>query len=234
MTGVTLWIPCGTVRPESWLQVEAYMNTRLPDGYSMTFKRSPRGNVEEIWNKVVCDFLAGKDEWLWSVHDDIVYHPDTLPRLLSWYQPIVSALVFMRQNPAYPFIYQWNGERYIQDVDGTRDWFKAHERNILPGAQVIDPRPDDALVEADFTSTACCLFHRSVFEDLRETMGEQWFTVDDKVWNGGEDRTLYQMAQNIGYQTFIDRSCIAGHLFGAQPTGAMDFMLWAEHPIFTG
>ena len=230
---VMLWVPTANARPESWLQVEAYMATVLPPGVELKFKRSLPGNQSETWNRVVLDFLESDCEYLWSVHDDIVYHPDTLARLLSWEKPLVSGLVFMRQNPAMPHIWvKGDNGHHKQLIEETRDWFMKRERNILPGAQVIHPCPEDALVEVAYTSTSCTLIHRSVLERLREPMAEQWFLVRET--GGGEDVRFFEYARAFGFIPYVDRSVICGHLFGIQPTGVMDFILWAKHPLFSG
>lgn len=230
MKEILLWIPTANVRPESWLQVEGYMNQRLPDGYSLRFRTSkPSRNVTETWNGVVSEFLASGAEWLWGVHDDIVTHPYTLERLLSWDKKLVSGLVFHRKYPALPHIWI-EGKDELQQVEETKRWFMAHQDYIITGPVVMQPRPEDALVEASWSSTSCVLIHRSVLED----MGGNWFSFEgDGERAYGEDVRFYKTAKQAGHQLYVDRSVVAGHLFGIQPTGAMDFMLWEYHPLFT-
>jgi hypothetical protein len=238
MTSVMQWIPTGGRHPESWRSVECYMNTHLPANVEeIEFKTSPAGSID-IWNKVVREFLKSEHEWLWSVHDDILYHPDTLVRLMSWNQPLVSALTFHRTNPALPHIWKVikDGEQSIcgQLVGDTKRWFmEKHEKWILPGPVVIEPRPDDALIEVTFTSTSCSLIHRSVLEALEEPMHGDWFMQKDKTTGGGEDRSFFEAAIEAGFTPYVDRSCVVGHCFGAQPTGVMDFILWETHPLYS-
>ena len=237
MTSVMQWIPTGGRAPMSWRQVECYMQTRLPANVEeIEFKLSPTGSIEH-WNQVVREFLKSGHEWLWSVHDDILYHPETLARLMSWNQPLVSALTFHRTNPALPHVWRVvkDGERSIcgQLVGDVKRWFMAHEKWILPGPQVIEPRPEDALIEVTFTSTSCSLIHRSVLEALREPMDNRWFQQKDLVAGGGEDRTFFEAAIEAGFTPYVDRSCVAGHMFLAQPTGSMDFILWETHPLYS-
>lgn len=234
---VTLWIPCGGEHPKSWQQVESYMQTKLPEGVTeLLWKRSAPGSVER-WNRVIREFLESDSDWLWSVHDDILYHPDTLIRLMSWNKPLISALVFHRMNPALPHVWRVikDGDRKIcgQLVGDIKRWFMERERNILPGPQVIEPRPDDALIDVTFTSTSCTLIHRSVLEALREPMNSHWFAQKDLEMGGGEDRNFFEHAVEAGFTPYVDRSCIAGHMFGGQPTGVMDFILWETHPLYS-
>lgn len=230
MTEIILWIPTGNVRPESWLQVEGYMNQRIPEGYSLKLKRSkPSRDTMATWNGVVREFLNGDAEWLWSVHDDIVVHPYTLERLLSWDKKLIGSLLFHRKYPALPHIWI-EGKDELQQVEATKKWFMAHQDYIVTGPAVMNPKPEDALVEASWSSTSCVLIHRSVLEDI----GDKWFEFQGEGERAyGEDMRFYKLAKEAGHQLYIDRSVIAGHLFGIQPTGAMDFMLWEYHPLFT-
>ena len=227
MSEIVLWIPTGSARPESWLQIEGLLNTRIPDGYTMRFYRTrPSVDPMKTWNDAVENFLASGAEWLWSVHDDVVVHPLALERLLSWNEPLISGLVFTKENPAFPHIWKLNDEgRHTQPVDEIKEWFMAREEDIRPGAQVLYPRPADALTPVSFTSTSCSLIHREVFEKL----GGDWFAMDER--GGGEDRRFFAKAMVRGFTPYVDRSCICGHL-GLWPSGVMDFILWQGHPLF--
>jgi GT2 family glycosyltransferase len=202
----------------------------------MKFVRSGANNVKYSWNKVVKDFLESDSDYLFSCHNDVVFLPDTLPRLMSWNLPLVSALVFHRQSPQLPHI--WSGENherpYWQNITETREWFVNRLSDIQPGAHIIEPRPDDALTEVDFTSTSCTLIHRSVLEAMREEVKDQWFVWDDDYAGGGEDRNFFEHAKLAGYQAYVDRSVIVGHLMGDVATGSMDFMMWTQSSTFKG
>jgi hypothetical protein len=205
---------------------------QLPEGARKTFKQSLAGSVRVVWNEVVREFLATDAEWMFSTHHDVSYDPATLTRLLSWGQPLVSALVFMRHNPVVPQIwqkYEDNGA-YAMRINDTRKWFYDHKEYIRFGPFVMDPRPDDALVPVTFTATACTLIHRTVFEDIRARIPYQndgyWFVCDNEVSGGGEDRRFYEYAAQVGYTPYVDRSCAAGHIAGDIPTSSADFIYW--------
>ena len=237
MSKVTLWVPTGSKRPESWSQVEAYMHTETPpEVETLYWQRSIPGNVHVIWNKVIKDFLESDSDWLWSVHDDVVYHPGTLMRLMSWGQPLVSALVFHRQSPVLPHI--WTayepGGPYAMRIEDTYKWFLAHPHDIKFGPHIIEPRPEDALTEVNFTSTSCTLINRKVLEDMREDVQDMWFKMDSETAGGGEDRNFFEHARKAGYIGYVDRSCIAGHIVGDVPTGAGDFVMWNQCSVFQG
>lgn len=206
----------------------------LPEGAKRTFKQSTAGSVRIVWNEVIREALDAGADWIFSTHHDVTFVPETLERLLSWNEPIVSALVFMRHNPVLPHIWRSYDEEqqqhYAMRVSDTRNWFYNHTEYIRFGPFVMDPRPDDALVEIGFTSTACTLIHRSVFEDIRAKIPNQhdgyWFVCDNEVSGGGEDRRFYEYARQVGYKGYVDRSCIGGHVAGDVPTSSADFIAW--------
>jgi len=235
MTKVTLWVPAA--ESPRWPCVESWLNMKAPDGCNMKFVRSGANNVKYSWNKVVKDFLESDSDYLFSCHNDVVFLPDTLPRLMSWNKPIVSALVFHRQSPQLPHIWRGDvpGQRpYGQKILETRQWFVEHLKDIQPGPHIIEPQTEDALVEVDFTSTSCVVIHRSVFEKMREEVKDLWFVWDDDYGGGGEDRNFFEHARIAGFPVYVDRSVIAGHIIGDVPTGSMDFMMWTQSATFKG
>jgi len=214
----------------------------LPEGAKKTFKQSLAGSVRIVWNDVVREFLDTDAEWLFSTHHDVSFVPETLNRLLSWNKPIVSALVFMRHNPVMPQIWRtFDEERqneYAMRVNDTRAWFYQHKEYIRFGPFVMDPKPDDALIPIGFAATACTLIHRQVFLDIREKIPNQhdgyWFVCDNEATGGGEDRRFYEYARQVGYEAFVDRSCIAGHIAGDIAASSADFIGWDSISEFQG
>ena len=227
------WVPSSGA-PPAWSCVHSWINLQLPDGAKRTFKQSLAGSVRYVWNNVVRDFLSTDAEWMFSTHHDVAFVPETLLRLMSWNEPLITATVFMRHNPALPQIWRTYDEKvqnqYAIRVQDTRKWFYEHKEYIRPGPFVMEPKPDDALVEVGFTSTACTLIHRSVFEDIRAKIPNQgdglWFVCDNELTGGGEDRRFYEYAKHVGYIPYVDRSCIAGHVAGDIPTSSLDFIAW--------
>lgn len=200
-----------------------------PDDCELTFVRSLANNPKYSWNKVVRDFLTTDGDWLWSCHNDVCFVPPTLPRLLSWDKPLISALVFMRAGLPLPHIWRGYNEQkiYAMRIRDTQAYFAQHPEAMRWGPQVMEPRPEDALTEIDFTSTSCTLMHRSVLEAIREKYGEdQWFLMDNDYTGGGEDRRFFERAREVGFPAFVDRSCIVGHLAGDTPIGVLDFMVY--------
>lgn len=208
-----------------------------PDGWKLRFVHSKANNPKYSWNKVVQDFLLTDGDWLWSCHNDICFHPNTLMRLLSWDKPLISALTFMRNGPTLPHIWKSYDEHkiYILRVNDTKEFFMRHPESMKEwGPQVLEPRPDDALAEVDFTSTSCTLIHRKVLEAMRAKYGDGWFVMDNDYTGGGEDRRFFEHAREVGFPAFVDRSCTVGHLAGDTPMGVMDFMIYNSVSDFAG
>ncbi len=206
-----------------------------PADTKLRLYRGGANNPKYSWNQAIRDFLKTDDEWILSVHNDVVVDPGTLMRLLSWNKPLVSALIFMRVGPPLPHIwksYADEGGRMVQRINDTREWFYEHSDYIRIGPFVMEPRPDDALVSIDFTSTSCTLIHRSVLVDMQPLVNDVWFLCDDDINGGGEDRRFFQFAKQAGYDAFVDRSCVVGHLARNVPTSSMDFIAWDSASTF--
>jgi hypothetical protein len=235
MTKVTLWIPAA--ESPRWPCVMSWLHMDDAD-CQLSFVKSGANNIKFSWNKVVKDFLATDGDWLFSSHNDVQFDPGTLPRLLSWGKPLVSALIFMRTSPVLPHIwasYEDHQHPYIMRINDTYNFFRQHNEYASKfGPFIMDPRPDDALTEIDFTSTSCCIIHRSVLEKMRVIIGEEWFRWDNDYNGGGEDRHFFEVARAAGFPAFVDRSCVAGHLVGDIATGVMDFITWQNTNKFEG
>lgn len=244
---VMLWVPAGD-NPRGWATVMSWWNMKTPGDIKMELYpgRVQSANIEFSWNEAVKHFLDQTDcTWLFSMHNDVMAHPDTLLRLISWDKPLVSALVFMKQSPVIPHIWKsYNDEHqqpYAMRINDTYEWFtQKHRDQIKFGAYLIEPRPDDALMEVDFTSTGCTVIRRDLLEAMREPMQELWFKWDkDKEGRenqgaGGEDRNFFEFARALGMPGYVDRSCIAGHLVGEIPASAADFVMWCSVSNFGG
>jgi hypothetical protein len=228
------WVPA--YDSPRWNVILSWMNARmvdnLPEGcHEIRFMRTYTESDQKLvpWNKAVEHFLETDCDYLWSTHNDVQFDPGTLKRLLSWDVPLVSALLFMRQSPNTPHI--WSAPegktQLAHRIIDTREWYLDRPEWIRMGPFVIDPRPEDALVEVGFTSTACTLIRRDVLQAIEPP----WFEQDGYM-GGGEDRRFHEKAREAGYAGHVDRSCVAGHIVGDVPASVMDFMMWTQSGEF--
>src|SRR5688500_15979265 len=155
------WVPAHE-RP-AWPCIQSWMDMKLPDGAEKIFFRSTANNPKYSWNDAVIRCLDSGADWLFSTHSDVVYVPETLLRLLSWDEPLISALIFMRQSPVVPHIWKDYDDskdgRMVQRIQDTRNWFLSRPDQVRFGPFVMDPKPLDAIVPVSFTSTSCTLIH---------------------------------------------------------------------------
>ena len=208
------------------------MKENLPDGCDdIRFMRSLSEGDEKLrpWNEAVERFLETGDDWLWCTANDVTFLPGTLKRLLSWDKPLVSALVFMRASPVVPHIWQSYGDdkAYAMRLKDTFEWFMTNKDMIGFGPMIQEPKPAEALAPINFTSTSCTLIHRSVLEKMEKPYFEM-----DGYMGGGEDRRFMEKAKALGFQAYVDRSCIAGHLIGDIPSSSADFICWFQSSIY--
>lgn len=227
---ITLWIPSADSSAR-WPVIQSCWDLETPENIKLRLKRTGANNVRYSWNEAVRSFLDDTtDDWILSWHSDVVGVPQTLTRLISWDKPLVSALIFMRNPPVTPHI--WRGydgyeKIYSQRIKDTRLWFLKHPDYFkMFGPFVMDPRLDDALAPVTFTSTSCMLIHRTVLEAMRKEVQDIWFKWDNDLTGGGEDRNFCEHAATAGFTTYVDRSCVVGHLVGDIPTSAAEFFAW--------
>lgn len=217
-----------------WRYVESLLGLKTPDKAPWTFRRVfGKHGIDAAWNDIIAWFLGTSNEWMLHVDSDAVLHPNTMLRLLSWNEPLVSALAFKRRGPITPVAYIGETGKTIKEdgqnvvefwiaIDEIRDWFFAHQEMIvMNGPVVLEPRPPDALLRVDRTGTHCLLVHREVYENI----SPPWF---EKVRHTGEgsDFDFHAKAQAAGFTSWVDRSVIAGHLAGDWCFGALDFLAW--------
>jgi hypothetical protein len=89
---------------------------------------------------------------------------------------------------------------------------------------VIEPRPEDALFPIERSGAHCLLTHRSVIEAIEPP----WFKRTGRNADEGRGSDFYfaEKAIEAGFQPYIDRSVIAGHIVHGHVANLLDFMVW--------
>jgi len=211
----------------NWRYVESIMGLRVPGRF--TFKRvHGKDGVAGGHNRLIKWFLATDNDWMLHLDADACVHPYTLERLLSWDEPLVSALAFKRAAPYVPVVFIGETNRpgeFDIALDLVKAWAREHPDLLaMNKPALVHPRPDDALVAVDRTGAHCTLIHRRVFEAIEPP----WFECSGKnAWCGsGSDFDFHAKALAAGFTSYVDLSVVAGHLNGDSSIGLLDFMAW--------
>jgi hypothetical protein len=215
------------VGPPSWSFVGSLLKLQKPAGWM--FRRVGPLAVDMARNRLCREFLAGQEEWLLMVDADAILHPATLLRLLSWEKPLVAALAFSRYGPLLPTVYRGkpgdpDKRGFVIQRDEVREWLRAHPELVSSEPQVLEPRPDEALSPVDRCGCHCVLVQRSVLEAIPPP----WFQMREEFekHGAGEDFYFFEKAQWAGIQAYVDRSTMAGHLYGDRCLAAQDWIVW--------
>lgn len=220
-TAVLIGVP--RLNDAPWPFVEGLMG--LQANCRTAFVQRGPAPVDMARNQIVATFLASDCTHLLMVDSDAVLHPQTLMRLLSWDVPVVSALAFMRRGPCLPTAYRGQSpddpDAYQTLLDEVQVYASQHKALVTSKPVVLDPRPEDALLEVDRTGCHCVLVRR----DVLARIPPPWF-VADKAINAREDFYFYGQVQKAGYPVYVDLSCQASHLYGDRLLGFLDFAVW--------
>lgn len=158
-----------------------------------TYLRTSNGAIQDMRNNIVDAALRDRCSHLIMMDTDQVYHPETIPRLLSHKLPVVGCIVYRRYPPFDPIMMKGTLGKYTM----IEEW--------EPGS----------LVEVDATGTGCLMFDMNVFR----RMPPPWFRA--RSYEGkpvGEDIGFCSDLRNAGYRIFVDTSIPAGHLSQMQIT----------------
>jgi len=182
---LAIGIPCTfPFLPSSFFYSFALMEK--PD---YTFIHADNGPVDTLRNDIVKKALAVGATSLIMMDVDMIYHPKTIPQLLSHRLPIVGAMSFRRYPPFDPIMLKVNGDRY----ESIEEW------------------EENSLVEVDATGAGCLMFDMQLFKK----MPQPWFRFQTNPDNGatiGEDVGFCQDLKAAGYKIFVDTSIPSDHL----------------------
>ena len=120
-----------------------------------------------LFRKQVVDLVAqaAKARWIWFVDSDVIVPLEALPYMMQWRLPILSGLVYGKQN------------------DGPALWRLNNDGKTYAPLKSF-PRP--GLVEVDAIPMGCCLIDMRVFD----VMPFPWFVweIMDPVKEAGTGR----------------------------------------------
>lgn len=171
------------------------------------------GGIVEARNKVVDQFMASDEDWLFWIDTDMGFTADTVDRLLEVADPdsvpVVGGLCFANREVELdgfggfatipvPTVYRW-----AQNPDGTTGFTPWHEY------------PRDQLYRCEGTGAACILIHRSVLERMRDKHGPNWYSLIANPATGGaysEDLSFCIRLAELGVPLHVHTGVKTTHL----------------------
>ncbi len=148
------------------------------------------GHIDDLRNNLVMMAQKACCTQLIMMDTDMVYHPQTIPRLLSHRLPIVGALTFRRYPPFDPLL--------MSKPEGAKKY------------QLTEGWEEGDLVEVDATGAGCLMFDMEIFS----SMPYPWFKMRKNPDGSpiGEDIGFCQDLKAAGYKIFVDTSVPSAHL----------------------
>jgi GT2 family glycosyltransferase len=226
---VKIAIGCPTAGPPTWKLVESLIGLAPTIGQegAFLFSRAEMQAPDVARNFLVQKFLEGDCDYLLFVDRDAILHPLTVRRLASWQRDIVGALSFTRYRPPMPTVYRGRHPERPDDyqvrVDDTREWLFKHRILNTSEPALLVPAPADSLAQVDFTGAHCLLVSRRALETIEPPWFQSYYIDPTRL---GEDRYFCEKATAAGFKVWVDRSVIAGHMYGEGSLGARDFLVW--------
>lgn len=169
------------------------------------------GRITDGRNDVVRRFLQTDAEWLAFIDADMGFEPDTIDRLLMAAhpsaRPIVGALCFgQRRGPDGPA-----ASRHLETFPTIYRWIDSGD---IAGVAPIYDYPRNQLVECDATGGACFVVHRTVLDQLAETLPQPRAWFDETVYKGqvfGEDLTFFRRCAEHGHRILVHTGIRTSH-----------------------
>lgn len=155
------------------------------------FLRSNNGPIDEMRNEIVEKALRSDCTHLIVMDTDMVYHPETITKLMTYDYDVVGALCYRRYPPFDPIMMKGRINHY----------------------QTIEDWTDGDLVEVDATGTGCLMFKIDVFRKVPKP----WFRFrpnPNKKLGGtiGEDIGFCSKLKKLGFNIYVDTSIPCDHL----------------------
>ena len=166
---------------------------------------------------------------------DCTWHPVALGRLYERDLPIVCGTMYTKEIPPLPTIGDYvrttSGGKMIYSAAKTcrqiSEFIKFHNIKEPPGNALVYPkRPDDIFVKGGFG-----MHFTLINNEVIRKMEPPRFLMGGET-GAGEDFYFCQKAQEMGYETYWDRSVHTGHLQGEQhDVGLKEFAFFDKYGI---
>jgi len=157
--------------------------------------------LDSARNRCVKAFLETNADYLWFIDADIVPSPEALHRLVSAEKDIIGATCFsMKADNGEYFPYPVT-LRYNEEKQYTVYYGKGIER-------------------VDATGGACVMFRREIFEKIERPY--EFLYYPDGTLSLTCDFHIFQKAEKLGYELFIDFDLFCDHQRTCSLKGVQD------------
>lgn len=186
------------------------------------------GGIIEARNKAVAAYLTLDAPWFLWLDTDMGYAGDTLDRLIDSADPV--------ERPIMGGLCFSSKEVGADGLGGAITFPVPTVFDIAVGpddAAGYLPRLDyepDTVTKAAATGSACILIHRSVFEKIRETDGDHWYspvTVAETGAQLSEDLSFCARAARSGFPVHINTGVRTTH-YKPVWLGEMHFQIYRD------
>lgn len=186
-------IPCMDMLPVGFVKSLIYMHK----GDNPTVYLNPSSLIYDSRNLLSLYAIENNfDNVLW-LDSDMIFPPDTLQRLESHEQDMVTGVYVRRKDPITPVIYKALDEP-LRNADGKL------EKNIHPYTDF----PRDSFFPVKGCGFGCVLTSVKLLKDIWDRFGPAFSPYQ---W-AGEDLSFCHRANQLGYTIYCDSSISCGHI----------------------
>ena len=161
----------------------------IPKGYEVTYQHFYGYRVDQVRN-LIADWVVRGFDYLFSVDHDITFPPDTLKKLLSHDQDLVTGVYRQRLEPQQLEIYEPFGTRMSAEDLYSKDW---------------------KLVGIGGCGFGCVLVKKEVFASVEYPQFEYHPALDHGN-TISEDTDFCKKAIAKGFKLWCDPSILCGHI----------------------
>ena len=153
-------------------------------------------------NHIVREAYSLNCQKLLFIDTDQTFPFDTIPKLLSRNEPIVSGLTYMRGHLFNPLA-GWKKDGNYVNSNGE-NW----KENFADF-----PDNDDHLVEVDWTSVGCLLVDMDVFNKIYFPCFKEEWDDEEGARSKGHDLIFCDSVREAGYKIYVDTLVQCTHIF---------------------
>jgi FkbM family methyltransferase len=164
---------------------------QIPEGYTAEFQYFYGYSVDQVRN-LIADWAVRNYDYLWAVDADMSFSPDTLQRLLSHDQDMVTGIYRQRREPEQLELYGWNDHGGQQPLA----YWQIH---------------DQKLVEVAGCGFGCVLVKSSLLAAVGYPQFQYHHALNHRD-TVSEDLDFCRKVHSRGYKIWADPQVVCDHI----------------------